>query len=86
MDARSGLSGSRYARRTPSLTMSATDIVASSKRTFMPTFTNATTMPVSWQIGRWPSAHSFELVRICAIASFAADDSSAVYAAPSAST
>ena len=29
-------------------------------------------MPVSWQIGRWPSAHMRELVRICAIASFAA--------------
>jgi hypothetical protein len=33
-------------------------------------------MPVSWQIGRWPSAHMRELIRICAIASFAAGDSS----------
>ena len=38
----------------------------------MPTLTNTTTMPVSWQIGRWPSAHRRELVRICAIASRAA--------------
>ena len=35
----------------------------------MPTLTNTTTMPVSWQIGRWPSAHMRELVRICAMAS-----------------
>ena len=32
------------------------------------------TMPVSWQIGRCPSAHMRELMRICAIASFAAGD------------
>ena len=31
-------------------------------------------MPVSWQIGRWPSAHMRELIRIWAIASFAAGD------------
>ena len=30
------------------------------------------TMPVSWQMGRWPSAHMRELMRICAIASLAA--------------
>ena len=35
----------------------------------MPTLTNTTTMPVSWQIGRCPSAHMRELVRIWAIAS-----------------
>ena len=64
--------------------MSVTDIVASSQRTSMPTFTNATTMPVSWQIGRCPSAHMRELVRICAMASFAAADCSARYASPSA--
>ena len=64
--------------------MSVTPIVASAKRTSMPTCTNATTMPVSWQIGRWPSAHMRELVRICAIASFAAGDCSALYASPSA--
>ena len=40
-----------------------------SQRTSMPTFTNTLTMPVSWQIGRRPSAHMRELVRICAIAS-----------------
>jgi hypothetical protein len=72
IDARSRLSGWLYARRTPSSTMSATDIVAPSQRTSIPTRTNATTMPVSWQIGRLPSAHRRELVRICAIASFAA--------------
>jgi hypothetical protein len=33
-------------------------------------------MPVSWQMGRWPSAAMRELMRICAIASFAAGDSS----------
>ena len=52
IDARSVLSGSRYARRTPASTMSATLIVAPAKRASMPTRTNATTMPVSWQIGR----------------------------------
>jgi len=31
---------------------------------------------VSWQIGRRPSAHIRELIRICAIASLAAGDSS----------
>ena len=51
----------------------------------MPTRTNAVTMPVSWQIGRWPSAHMRELTRICAIASFAAFDSSRSYAAWTAS-
>jgi hypothetical protein len=39
-------------------------------------FRNTVTMPVSWQIGRWPSAHMRELIRICAIASLAAGDSS----------
>ena len=29
------------------------------------------TMPVSWQIGRWPSAHIRELIKICAMASLA---------------
>ena len=38
----------------------------------MPILRNTLTMPVSWQIGRRPSAHIFEFVRICAIASFAA--------------
>jgi hypothetical protein len=43
-----------------------------SQRTSMPIFRNTVTIPVSWQIGRWPSAHMRELMRICAIASFAA--------------
>ena len=77
IDARRVLSGSRYARRTPSFTMSVIDIVASSQRTSMPILTKATTMPVSWHIGRCPSADMRELVSICAIASFAAGDSSA---------
>jgi len=42
----------------------------------MPTLRKTTAMPVSWQIGRWPSAAMRELVRICAIASFAAGLSS----------
>jgi len=50
----------------------------------MPTFRNTTTTPVSWQIGRWPSAHMRELTRICAIASFAAGDCSRSQARPSA--
>ena len=65
------------------LTMSVKDIVTPPQRTSMPTFTNATTMPVSWQIGRWPSAHMRELVRIWAIASLAAGEASASYAAAS---
>ena len=46
----------------------------------MPIFRNTVTIPVSWQIGRCPSAHIRELIRICAIASFAAADSSRSYA------
>jgi hypothetical protein len=42
----------------------------------MPIFRNTVTMPVSWQIGRWPSAHMRELIRIWAIASLAAGDCS----------
>ena len=38
----------------------------------MPIFRKTLTIPVSWQIGRRPSAHILELVRIWAIASFAA--------------
>jgi hypothetical protein len=53
---------------------------AASKRTSMPTFRNAVTIPVSWQMGRCPSAHMRLLIRICAIASFAAGDSSRSYA------
>ena len=74
-DARSLFSGSRYARRTPSFTASSSES-AKSKRTPMPTFRNTLTMPVSWQIGRCPSAHILELVRICAMASFAAGERS----------
>jgi len=55
--------------------MSSSDIVAS-QRTFMPTLRKTVTMPVSWHSGRWPSAAMRELIRICAIASFAAGDSS----------
>jgi hypothetical protein len=51
-------------------------LICASQRTFMPTFANTMTMPVSWQMGRRPSAHMRELVRICAIASRAAGDCS----------
>jgi len=61
--------------------MSSRLMVASSQRTFMPTFRNTVTMPVSWHSGRWPSAAMRELIRICAMASFAAGDSSRSYAA-----
>ena len=47
-----------------------------SKRTSMPTLTKTLTMPVSWQMGRWPSAHMRLLMRICAMASLAAWDCS----------
>jgi len=63
--------------------MSWMDMVAS-QRTFMPTLRNTTTLPVSWQMGRWPSAHMRELVRIWAIASFAAGLCSFSYASASA--
>ena len=33
-------------------------MVAPSQRTSMPTRTNTVTIPVSWQIGRWPVAHA----------------------------
>ena len=52
-------------------------IVADPSRHSCPHCTNTLTMPVSWQIGRWPSAHIRLLVRICAIASFAAGPCSA---------
>ncbi len=55
--------------------MSSNDI-CESQRTFMPTLANTMTMPVSWQIGRRPSAHMREFVRICAMASRAAGDCS----------
>ncbi len=74
-EARSLLSGLLYARRTPSLIMSAR-LRFVPQRTSMPTLRNMLTMPVSWQIGRLPSAHMREFVRICAIASFAAGDCS----------
>ncbi len=73
---RSVLSGFFHARRTPSSTiccmLSMPCALLGSHCTVMPTFTNAVTMPVSWQIGRWPSKHIRELIRICAIASLAA--------------
>ena len=47
-----------------------------SQRVSMPTLTKAVTMPVSWQMGRWPSAHMRELMRIWAMASLAAGDCS----------
>ncbi len=75
-EARKMLSGNLYARRTPSLTISSKLSVASAQFRFMPTSKNTVTMPVSWQIGRWPVAHMRELIRICAIASLAAGDSS----------
>ncbi len=72
---RRGLSRLVYARRTPSLTICST-VIEASQRAFMPTRTNAMPMPVSWQIGRWPSADMRELMMICAIASLAAGDCS----------
>ncbi len=42
----------------------------------MPTRQKTVTIPVSCQIGRCPSAHMRALIRICAIASRAACDSS----------
>jgi len=42
----------------------------------MPHLMNTVTMPVSWQIGRCPSAHIRLFDRICAIASLAAGDTS----------
>ena len=74
-EARNLFSTLLYARRTPSLTMSVTLIVAS-HLTFMPIFKNTTAIPVSWQIGRLPSAHIRLFVKICAIASLAAGLSS----------
>ena len=47
----------------------------------MPTWRNTFTIPVSWQIGRLPSAHMRELTRTCCNAAFAAGDSSRSYAA-----
>jgi hypothetical protein len=79
IEARSGLSLSVYARRTPSFT-SCSRLIFVSQRTSMPTLMKAMAMPVSWQIGRWPSAAMRELMRICAIASFAAGDCSFWYA------
>jgi len=43
-----------------------------SQRTSMPIFRKTLTMPVSWQMGRLPSAHMRLFVRICAMASLAA--------------
>ena len=48
--------------------------MAPSQRTSMPISRNTVTMPVSWQIGWWPSAHMRELIRIWAMASRAAGD------------
>ncbi len=76
---RSLLSGFVYARRTPSLTISSSESFAC-QRTSMPTRTNAMPIPVSWHIGRWPSALMRELIRICAIASLAAGEASRWYA------
>ena len=47
----------------------------------MPTWRNTFTIPVSWQIGRLPSAHMRALTRTCFSAAFAAGDSSRSYAA-----
>jgi hypothetical protein len=55
IEARSGLSLSVKARRTPSFTSSSSDFFVA-QRTSMPTLMKAMAMPVSWQIGRWPSA------------------------------
>jgi anion transporter len=84
MEARSRLSGWRYARRTPSFTISST-LRSASHCTRIPIVRKTTTMPVSWQIGRWPSAHILELVRICAMASRAAGEASCLWASPRAS-
>ena len=73
--------GSSQARRTPSSQSSCRDRVgelptSSVRRTSRPSLRKMVTMPVSWQMGRWPSAHMRELTRICLIASLAAGDSS----------
>jgi hypothetical protein len=81
IEPRSLLSGSSHARRTPSsqiccrLSVGAlpSDVI---RRTSRPSLRKMVTMPVSWQMGRWPSAHMRELTRICLIASFAAGDCS----------
>ena len=67
--------GARLRRPSPA-GLAASSPGAASKRTSMPTLTKALTMPVSWQMGRWPSAHMRLLMRICAIASLAACDCS----------
>ena len=72
IEARSGLSGLRYARRVPSSTISWTVMSVLSHVTPIPTLTKQVTIPVSWHKGRLPSADMRELIRICAIASFAA--------------
>jgi len=74
-EARNTLSGWVYARRTPSL-ITSSSAMSHSNFTSIPMFTNTVTIPVSWQIGRWPWAHMRELIRIWAIASLAAWDSS----------
>jgi len=51
-------------------------MVASGQVTCMPTLMKTMPIPVSWQIGRWPSAAMRELVRIWAMASLAAGLSS----------
>ena len=74
------LSGLSHASRVPWSIICWRDIMPwvadGSHWTSMPTLTNAVTMPVSWQMGRWPSAHMRELMRICAMASLAACDCS----------
>ena len=77
---RSVLSRSFQARRTPASTICCMVIMPcpadGSHWTVMPTLTKAVTMPVSWQMGRWPSKHMRELMRICAMASLAGRDCS----------
>ena len=72
---RSTFSEKAKPRRTPSFTMSST-LMSLAHDTSMPTSRKTMTMPVSWQIGRLPSAHMRELTSTCAKAAFAAGDSS----------
>ena len=76
IEARNLFSGWLYARRTPSSTTSCR-LFVDSRRQSCPHLMKTFTIPVSWQIGRCPSAHIRLLVRICAIASLAAGPCSA---------
>ncbi len=75
IEARSGLVSHDQARRTPSST-NACKARRVAIRASTPIFMNTVATPVSWQIGRRPSAAIRELRRIWPIASLAAGLSS----------